>query len=739
MQHYVLRGVSLGAMILSAPVYAAVSDDAALSGAEQGLVDRPYEEIVVTANKREQSIYDVASSLTSIGVSAIEARGISDLRGLVQEVPGLSFFSRGNAGANLIILRGLSSGSSTISPTVGFYVNDTPFGFSIPVGGGSSLLQPDLDPSDIERVEVLRGPQGTLYGASTLGGLIKYVTKKPDPSQPGGSVQLTGVSVAHGGFGHAARGAVNLPVVTNRIALRLSAFSRLDPGFIDNVRTGQHNVNRVHAYGGRASLGLYPNDDLSIVLSGLYQKNDNRALGVVNLARPSLAPMAGDLTQLYYINTTFDSAYRLADVQIEWQAGDYVISSSTSFGRAELLAKFDFTGLFPAEYLGATYYVGPQDLRYEKFSQELRLASPAERPFEWVAGFYYTTEDVRTRTSVDGYTADGQPAPLVPTVSRSATDADYREIAGFANLTYNFTPQLSLTGGVRLAHSKITDEIRTGGALSGVPLDEPIIQNGRQSDKVTTYLAALNWRYADRGSLFLRAASGYRPGGPIEPPPVLAPGQTIPTEFFADTVWNFEVGNRSTLLDGLLTAQVSAFYIRWTDIQLPFLVNGIRVLSNGGRARSQGFEFETRLNPTKGLDLALLGSYTDAELTSPAPLVFGRTGDRLPYVPRWNITASADYEHPVSSSVTAKLGGTFHYQSGINTALSPLDSTFIAFGGFSTVDLRASLSWGRFELTGFMRNLFDKRAYVSGGTSGGLPAGIPIQPRTIGLGIRASF
>lgn len=733
------RTLALGASLLAtAAANAQVTPDMPQTGdgSTAGATDSGV--IVVTANKREQDLFDVPTSVSSVNSEDLISGGIHELRDLAREVPSLSFFSRGAAGSNLIILRGLSSGASTISPTVGFYVNDTPFGFSIPVGGGSSILQPDLDPSDMERVEILRGPQGTLYGASTLGGLIKYVTRDPDPTDLSGSVTLTGLSVAHGDFGYSARASANIPLVEDRLALRISGFDRLDPGYIDNARTGESDVNRVDAYGGRISLGFYPTDDLSVTLGALYQKNDNRSLGVVHIDPVTLESLDGGFTQRYNFNVPFNSEYFLTDARVQVESGDYTLTSSTSFGHAELDIVFDFTGLLPPMFQGSDIISGPQNLRYQKITQELRLDSPADRFLEWTVGLFFSNEDVRTRTSVEGTLLDGSPGPT-PILSLSGTDADYREIAAFANATFNLTDELSLTAGYRLTENKITDVIRNSGLFAGTALDDPTIQNGNQKDRISNYLLALNYRYSPDGTVYARVASGYRPGGPIEPPPLLQPGQTIPSEFLPDSVWNYEIGARNILFDGAVRTDLSLFYINWDDIQLPFLVNGIRVLSNGGSARSRGFEFTVNVEPTEGFDISLVGSFTDAELTSDAPLVFGSDGDSLPYVPKWNLTASADYETQVAEGLDFGIGGTLHYQSGIDTALSPGDASFIALDDFVSADVRAHLAWEDVELFGYIRNVFNERAFISGNRSGGLSGGTPLQPRSIGLGVRANF
>ncbi|MCI3180851.1 hypothetical protein C5708_11330 [Caulobacter sp. CCUG 60055] len=698
------------------------------------------DEIVVTANKREQSVYQVAGSVASIQARGLENQGLNTLMGLSEQVPGLSFFSRGATGANQVAMRGLTSGSQQTSPTVGFYVNDTPFGFSIPVGGGSSILQPDIDPADIDHIEVLRGPQGTLYGASTLGGLIKYVTRRPDPTALSGTVRVEGDTVDHGGAGYVARGQINVPFADGKAAARLSLVSREDPGFIDNPRTGGKDVNATRVSGARAALGFYPTDNLSLVVTGLVQQNRVGAAGSVVVDPVTLAPTKGDLTQDFAVNQYFNTEYRLADAELKWKFGrGYSLVSSSSYGQVDLNLLFDVSALLPPNFLGGAYYVSPQDLSYKKWTQEVRLASPSGDRIEWLAGVYYTREEVLAQSQVAGYTAAGAPGPLVPVISKSRTPANYDEVAAFANATYNITPDLAATVGVRYADIRVKDQIYTSGLLVGRPLDQPSVQNGRSTGDATTYLASLNWRFAKNGSLYVRAASGYRPGGPVEPPAILPPGMTLPTQFNPDQVWNYEIGGRGAWFENRLTADASVFYIDWSDIQLPFLVNGFRVLSNGGSARSQGVEFNTQLRPAKGLKFGLAGAYTDAQLTQAAPLVYGHSGDRLPFVAKWSLTGSVNYERPLNEAVTANVGALWHYESDRNTALSKSDPSFVALDGFSTIDLQLGFQWDRYTLNGYIRNLFDERAYVSGGIAGGKASLVPIQPMTVGVAMSASF
>ena len=689
-------------------------------------------EVVVTANKHAQSTYKVAAAVSVVSSKTLQTAGLNTLTDLSEFVPGLSSYSRGATGTNQFILDGLTSGSQQTSPTVGIYINDTPFVFSIPVGGGASILQADLDPGLVSSIEVLRGPQGTLYGASTLGGLIKYVTKQPNADQFGGSVTAGVTDVIKGDTGYTLRGNVNVPVVDDKVAVIVSAFDRRDPGYIDNTQLHENNVNYTNAYGGSVSVGIYPTSNLKIVLSAIGEKNDVNATSSVNLNQATLVPIAGDLTQQIGVNDYFDTAYQFYDGELNWTFGGFTLTSSTSYTDADARVLFDFTSLLPG-FLGSTLATGPQNLHYSAFTEEDRIASPENRFVQFTGGVYYTHENVNAGSSINLYDAGGPPVS-VPVISLADTLARYDEIAGFGNVVFNLTHTWNVTLGARYGQDSIHDDVYQSGLLAGTPLHQPVLTEGNTHASVATYLVSTNWNFASNGSLYARAASGYRPGGPIEANPLAPPNVEIPTHYNSDQVWDYELGAKTTWLDGRLGANLDLFYIDWYDIQLPFLVNGLRELSNGGGAVSKGVEFEGHYIPVTGLTLSAVASYTDARLTTPAPLVFGSTGDRLPFVPQTELTLSADYAHPIGP-FEGSVGISYHYQSDINIALSAADPTFADLPGFSTVDLRAGLQYDRYALNVYVRNLFDKRAYISGN----FPGFVPIQPLTVGALVSAKF
>jgi outer membrane receptor protein involved in Fe transport len=471
---FALLGSSLIAICANSAAFAA---DAVTS--DNGGVTN-IETVVVTANKRAQSVLDVAGAVDVISPQALQDQGLNSMTDWAKLVPGMSFFGRGNTGFNQVILRGITSGSQQISPTVGFYVNDAPYSFSIPFGGFSSLLQPDLDPFDLEQIEVLKGPQGTLYGASTLGGLIKYITKQPTTDSFGVTVQVGASSIDGGGMGYSTRAAINIPL-SDDLALRVSGFARLDPGYVDNIATNSKNANSNDTKGLRATLAYTPTDNFKIVVNGLVQDSNVAALGSNDLNLTTLAPLFGPYEQSRFVNEDWSTHYRLVDATASWALSDFTIASTTSYGLIHSKALFDFTPALPPGFLGGNGFTGPQHGNYDKFSEELRATSSGEGPWSWIVGGFYTKEDADAGSTIQGFLA---PGVHFAELSLSESRGHYQEYAFFGNLTYTIANQLDLTGGLRWSHNDEDTNIQQSGPLSGTPIGVPIVQTGTSSASV---------------------------------------------------------------------------------------------------------------------------------------------------------------------------------------------------------------------------------------------------------------
>ncbi|MGA0601438.1 TonB-dependent receptor [Caulobacter sp. KR2-114] len=747
-----LGSVALTAVVLGAGAHARAAE---VNGAPASAADgtATLEEVVVSAEKRSDRALDVASSVSVVGAQQLESRDLSTMQDWATTVAGLNFSSRGAPGFTQVILRGVTSGSQQTSPAVGVYVDDTPFGTASPAG--TSSLQPDIDPSDVARIEVLRGPQGTLYGAGTLGGIIKYVTRAPDATAYSAHASAGFKGVDGGGTGWDGRLTVNAPIVRDKVALRASLFARQDPGYITDPVDHHANANLGRVTGGRAALGLYPTEDLSVRLSVFAENASAHATGGVDLDPNTLRPQLGDLTNGRVTDDYFRAKYRIWDAAISWKVAGLTLTSSTSYGQIRSHALFDFTpafGFIVPLYSGGAIpagdILGPQNFSSNKLTEEARVEGRFGQALTWRIGGFYTHEDLLAATQVLGVNPTTfAPLPsLFGTLSNATSPATYQEEAVFADGRWTLSPAFELSAGVRYAHNHQTSSTTAVGLLvSGSAPTTPQTTAGSSSEGVVTYQVSGKWTWAKDQMAYFRVASGYRPGGPI----ALTPTQlaaNVPSKYNADRVTNYELGTKGLFWDGRLSADADLFWVDWSDIQLPTLIGGFNVLSNGGGAVSKGLEANLAFKATRELTLGLRTAYTNAHLTTDATVAGYRRGDPLPAVPRWDISADADWRHPLNDTLTGALGFSVKYNSSRQTgqsqnALNPVR----ILPGFATVDLRAGLEWGRWAATVYVRNVGDQRAYTNGGflkavASQTVPyQAIVIPPRTFGATLSASF
>ncbi|MGN6092669.1 MAG: TonB-dependent receptor, partial [Luteibacter jiangsuensis] len=343
------------ALALSVPVLAAAQDAPASapgSDAAQAVAHPPVKShettdlttVTVTANKRSERVLDVPMAVSALNGGQLDRESAQSFADYATRVPGLNTVTQG-PGQTQLTLRGITSGSNTPNATVGTYIDDTPFGSSTVYAAGS-ILTPDIDPDDVDRIEVLRGPQGTLYGSNTLGGLVKFVTTPPDSTRFAGRVQIGGSSVSHGGDGFDTHAMVNLPLVRDELALRVNAYARHDPGYIDNVADGKKDTNDAKVRGGRAQLLWTPSSKVSVRLAALAQNLDGDALANagVQIDPVSLRPIYGDLRQSQAIGTgKFGVRYRLYSADVSADFGWATLVSSTSYGKLDKRSNTDAT------------------------------------------------------------------------------------------------------------------------------------------------------------------------------------------------------------------------------------------------------------------------------------------------------------------------------------------------------------------------------------------------------------
>ncbi|HWA92187.1 MAG TPA: TonB-dependent receptor [Rhizomicrobium sp.] len=662
------------------------------------------ETIIVTANKRAEPIKEVpmaVTALTSDQLSNLKATSFADF---VARVPGMTAVASDPSHTSLV-LRGITT--QGVGATIGTYLDETPYGSSSALANGT-ITTPNLDTFDVERVEILRGPQGTLYGASTLGGLLKFVTKAPDPSGFAAEAEVGGEDIDHGEAGAFVKAMVNAPLGDN-FAVRAVGYYTDEPGFIDDPVLKQKDVNGGHIQGGRVSALWEASAKLKIRATAILQDIDENADYAEDLTTVgnTLVPLFGDLEQGRVANEFSHVRYRLYNATVNYDFDWAQLTSATSYGTFNDKSLQDVTGLYGT-------FLRPS-LGQKKFTQELRLASAPDQTLEWLAGFYYTHENADLFQDL---------API----GYLQLTSSFAETAGFANFVYHFSPAFDVSFGGRWStNSQNADE--TGLALAG----------GKSSENVFTWSVAPRWHVNDDTIVYARIAKGYRPGGPNALPPLTT---GLPKQFSSDSLINYELGVKTDMLDHRLSLDVDAFYIDWSDIQLLTVVQGFGINGNGGTAVSEGFEWNASWLPVDGLSLRFGGSYTDAHLTSGTdPILVGaKSGDPLPYNPHWSTSLDADYTFDPMGDFTPFLGVSWAYIGERETDFNPGGRYLLP--SYDTVDLRAGVNHDRWSLELYAKNVGDERGVSSLGTTIGSAAAVGataeasvIRPRVVGISL----
>lgn len=719
----------------SAMTLLAAGQAAAQSGAEPVTAGTDAA-IVVTAQKRLERAIDVPMSLTAVNTQELAQQNLVQLRDYFTRIPGLNLNGR-NSGVTTLAIRGLTTGYGS-NPTVGVTIDDVPYGSASSAGYGDQLTA-DLDPSDLDRIEVLKGPQGTLYGASALGGLLKYVTTDPDTRGFSGRVQADASTVAHGEEGFAVRGAVNIPIVADKLAMRVSGFYRKDPGYIDNVLTGERNTNDGHAEGGRVSVLWKPSADIQVKLNALLQNTRGNDSGTVDTDF-DLNPIFGEYEHSRIKGAdSYTGKVRFYSGTVTADLGAATLTSLTGYTVNDYSGYTDVTFTFQRFAANPAAGISFENrFRTKRFSQEVRLASDGKQSIDWLIGGFFTSErtlGLQTFNEVTPETSEFQTL-----LGNYRYPYRYREFAGFGDLTFHFGERLSLQVGGRYAQNKQRYDEQGNGPLDG----DYVIPTRRISGNAFTWLVSPSFKINPDVMVYARAASGYRPGGPNS-----NAGGVVPQKYDPDRAINYEVGLKGSFLNGGLTLETSAFWIDWSDIQLLQRdATGNTFYANGGQAVSRGFEMQATARPVTGMTVATALTYTDAKLDEDVPnaTIFGRKGDRLPYSARWQATLAVDQAIPLSNNVEGSLGFTLAYLGDrIGEFNSRVTQPRLPLPAFTTLDLRAGLQFdGGVRVQLFAKNVTDKHGYVSGVPRDTIAKNAPYQlglisPRTVGVSVAKTF
>lgn len=663
--------------------------------------------IIVTATKRAENLQDVPLAISAISGEDLEAAGAADLTDVLVRTPGLSL-TRTTRSNNNVAIRGLSSLVQNASdfPVVSSYINEVPI---------SEARIPDVGLLDLARVEVLRGPQGTLYGEGAMGGTIRFVTNAPDPNDftASGTAEIS--STRGGSENYRLTGVVNAPIATDVAALRVAGFYEDNAGFVDNVFTGGQNADAFEQYGGRASLLIRPSTDLSITLTGMYQKLD-AGLGPIvftqalaGVSPPQLTDAnVGETTAFSQVDEFTEDELYILNGLIEYDFGFASLTSSTSYYDRERTLLTDelqtsrqleagFTPLTAnpglAPIFGPLGLAGPFVLQNgtqvgatqtnQIFAQEIRLVSNNTGPFRWTLGGYYREREVSSDVTTDVPDlipvnealllvppAFGGPLSGAPNfagrIQETSANVDYRQYAVFGEVEFDITDKLTVLGGLRYLDERV-EAANSIGAIDPIPgptflqLNTAVFMTQPLNEDEVLYKVGLSYEPDDDFLLYAQVANGVRPGGLNERAnPNPAPGTDSPLTFSSDSVVSYEVGAKTSWLDNQLILNLAAFYTDWSDIQFS---DGrdpqFPVTRNAASAEVKGIELELVAFPSDNFEVGGAFAYTDAEFAEDSlPQVIGgntifliEEGQRLPIVADLTASMYAQWTYPISSSV----------------------------------------------------------------------------------------
>jgi iron complex outermembrane recepter protein len=759
------------------------------------------DEIIVTATKRASTVQDVPFSINAQTEEDIQRSGATTIEDLSRNVASLSVQNLG-PGQSQVSVRGVSSGQIVrdqpgVKEQVGVYLDESVISLS--------LFTPDLDLFDLNRVETLRGPQGTLFGSGSVGGTIRYITNQPDLDQVEGTVEGNLNLVDGDDLGGHLKGAINLPL-SPYAAIRVVGYHSEFGGFINAFREGgefREDINDGHRTGGRVSMLIQPTENFSITPRLVYQEvqaNGFNRQEVYNLygnpfntTRPRIT--FNEREQYLLLDEQFKDDTFIADLVATVDFGGVEATSVTSYIDREILVSRDASALtgsvsvdlgFPAEGV-----LLPSNLRdttkLETFTQELRLASTGEGPFQWVlGGFYSDVKRVYAQflpTPRYDFFTDLVLGPGTAAATRNGFDVvdspfnsflpyDIEQKALFGEASYEFG-RLTATGGLRYYDFQEVRDIRFGGLFA-----DPTNRTGEttSSDGFNPRLL-LSYEATDDITINAQAAKGFRLGGVNDPLnlPLCTPEDRTTFEPFEgafddETLWNYEVGVKSQF--GGITFNAAAFYTDIDDLQVTLDAGtcSSRIVFNVPKAHTQGIEFELSAEPVDNLDLSLSGSLIEAEfdstLTSGGNVIGGiREGNRLPSVPKFQFSASAAYSVDLDTSGTQGIF-TASFQHVGSRFTQPGDQennprTFVhglPFGGqpagsATTLDLKlpdyqlVNLSAGvefpnELSVIAYINNVFDENPILSFDRERGGRARLGFQvgqPRTFGITARKRF
>lgn len=751
--------------IIMAPVMFATIAEAQTSRSVPEQAEPQNDEILVTANRRSESLASVPISMSVLNDAVIEQKAITSFIDYGTSVPNLSFGSSnfGSAGARTVSIRGVQGIDVT-----GFYLDETP-------------VPDSIDPKivDVERIEVLRGPQGTLYGARSMGGTVRILTKQPELGVTSGAIHV-GASYTKQASNpnFLADAVINLPLAEN-LAFRASGYISKDAGYFtrsffnpvgSSSRTSVKDVNRIVTKGLLASLLWEPTDRLTIKPKILLQATNfngfpysyiTTTLGVPTVYKPT----SFEQDRVYNIPEGGYDRYALYSLGLHYRTdiGEFV--SSTSYfhrGTHEVEDGTEsFNGLFIPPDVTPLPISFPNYGHFKRFVQEARFASELKGPFQFVTGVYYShTSDTpldNPPVIVPGFEDAAYPGsiPVPPLVKDEFFAARVKnvtnEYAAYGEASFNITEKLKVTAGVRGYIVKITGNDWAEGILfTGTRTTSP---EARLTEKGISPKFQVNYQFDRDNMVYATVSRGFRPGGTTPAISETLCGANLASlgvtaaqvrSYQFDSLWNYEVGGKLSFLDRRLTLNGAAYKIKWKNLQQPVAMScGFFFTTNAGAAESTGFELDSRLKISDELTVSGGVGYADAKITASSPASPVLVGQPVRQVPKWTWNADATYSRDLGSDrhFTANVAYAFT-GSSFSTNNDPF--TLRLRPSYGLLSTRIAVEWSNYELALVGKNLTNVHANLSDSKTFApeVPGRVRVvtnQPRTLGMEFRAKF
>ena len=717
------------------------------------------EEIVITANKTGAvSLQDTAGSITAIASDSLEKAQVEGFEDYIKLVPGLTSVSSG-PGQSQMVIRGLNAerivhNQPQTRSLVGLYIDDMP----ISVAG----FNPDLGVVDIERIEVLRGPQGTLYGSSSMAGTVRIITKRPDTEEVSGYVGSDVSWTKDGDMNWGLKGSVNIPF-TDNIAMRASTYTNEKGGFIDNVAPGfeEKDYNSSSTFGGKFQLGFY-GDKLEAVATVMY--NDLESDGqpdeyIPNPSDPQVSAIDDELQTIKVVQDEYDQEFLGFSLNIDYDMGSVILTSATSVFDVEIDKHLDDTFRVRA----VTPIVAPfSDYQAQEtldtVIQELRLASNNESKWQWVIGAYYESNErefVQTQPT-PGLNAFFQGPmggpPFCPSLTSTCfgavadsvfdgrTTIETDQYAVFGEATYSFTDALRLKLGFRyFDYESDVFLFGSGVANGGVSIDENTIKEDDWVPKVE-----LTYDISEDHLVYASFSEGFRLGGvngfvPVAcGPELVSLGAGLGEPFESDSVTNYEVGAKTAWMDNRLIANVTVYRNEFEDIQTNItLACGFSHFLNAGELENTGIEGDFMFQASEELLFRVGFSYVDSEVTEGIPMVNVK-GDEPPYVPDFTASGGVEYGVPVRDGFGFIRTDVRYVASSSNEFSS--DPSRSTLPSYTIVDLTLGYEINDWGFSLFAKNLFNDEVITNIDPDRVQPDQLSRGiPRTVGLSVKREF